>query len=81
MNALCPSKKWTTKLSSAGLVYYHFGERLIKQLMDCPEPDDRVVQTLYNKVYGCFMEEIDAIDNGINIADGELRYTSESHIS
>ncbi|KAH9496857.1 UPF0160 protein myg1, mitochondrial [Bulinus truncatus] len=24
MNSLCPEKKWVTKLSSAGLVYYHF---------------------------------------------------------
>ena len=25
-NSLDSSKKWTTKLSSAGLVYFHFGE-------------------------------------------------------
>lgn len=81
MNALCPSKKWTTKLSSAGLVYYHFGERVLRQLMDSPEADVHVVQVLYDKVYDCFVEEVDAIDNGINIADGELRYRISTNLS
>ena len=33
MNSLNPKKKWTTKLSSAGLVYLHFGEKIIAQLI------------------------------------------------
>ena len=31
MNSLDSKKKWTTKLSSAGLVYFHFGREVWRQ--------------------------------------------------
>ena len=33
MHSLRPEKPWQTKLSSAGLVYLHFGRQLISQLL------------------------------------------------
>ncbi len=33
MSSLKPGKKWTTKLSSAGLVYAYFGQKIIAQLI------------------------------------------------
>ena len=65
MSSLSAGKKWTTKLSSAGLVYYHFGHRVIAELT-ARAPDDRVVHALFDKVYENFVEEVDAIDNGID---------------
>ena len=65
MSSLCPAKKWTTKLSSAGLVYYHFGHRVIAELTGRAS-DDRIVQVLFDKVYENFVEEVDGIDNGID---------------
>jgi len=65
MSSLCPSKKWTTKLSSAGLVYFHFGHRVIAELTS-RSSDDPVVNTLFDKVYENFVEEVDGIDNGID---------------
>jgi uncharacterized UPF0160 family protein len=35
--------------------------------------EDHVTETIYDKVYEHFVEEIDAIDNGVNQFDGEPR--------
>ena len=35
--------------------------------------DDPVTDIIYDKVYENFVEEIDAIDNGVNQYDGEPR--------
>ena len=34
---------------------------------------DADVEVIYDKVYENFVEEVDAIDNGINIAEGKQR--------
>lgn len=52
-----------TKLSSAGLVYKHFGLEIVAGLMGKPA-SDAAVETVYLAVYRQFMEAIDAIDNG-----------------
>lgn len=49
MSSLCPGKPWQTKLSSAGLVYLHFGHKLLAQLLGADE-EDSVVGVLYDKV-------------------------------
>lgn len=102
---------WVTKLSSAGLVYFHFGQRIVAAiagmtlypllvdylyiffLISIPSPpvitqpfsfdlpalyqgapvDSDVTNTLYTKVYENFIEEVDAIDNGIATSDGPMR--------
>ncbi|CAH1786744.1 unnamed protein product, partial [Owenia fusiformis] len=73
MHSLRPEKKWVTKLSSAGLVYLHFGERIIAKLI-AKTVDDDITKTIYDKVYEQFVEEIDAVDNGVSQTDGESRY-------
>ena len=40
MSSLIPDKPFETKLSSAGLVYVHFGKKLIAQLIEKPEDHD-----------------------------------------
>ena len=73
MNTLHPSKPWVTKLSSAGLVYLHFGHRLVSQVLKTKE-NDAVTNEIYDKIYEKFIQEIDAIDNGISQSDDEPRY-------
>ena len=73
MHTLNPEHKWVTKLSSAGLVYYHFGQQIIAQMIGS-KITDNITKVIYNKVYELFVEEIDAVDNGISTADGELRW-------
>lgn len=79
-HSLCPEKQWVTKLSSAGLVYLHFGRRLLAQLTQLKE-DDKQLEALYDKVYENFVEAVDAVDNGISQYDGEARYTVSSTLS
>ncbi|KAJ5369616.1 UPF0160 protein MYG1 [Penicillium cosmopolitanum] len=60
--------KHETKLSSAGLVYMHFGRAIIAQHLSLPE-DHADVDLLYEKLYTDFIEAIDANDNGISAYD------------
>ncbi|OBZ78890.1 hypothetical protein A0H81_01168 [Grifola frondosa] len=54
-----------TKLSSAGLVYKHFGKDIIAGRLQLLL-DDAKVDTLWLKMYKEFVEAIDGIDNGIS---------------
>ncbi|OWM72201.1 hypothetical protein CDL15_Pgr018085 [Punica granatum] len=73
---------FSTKLSSAGLVYKHFGKEIIAKELQVDEehPD---VHRLYLALYKSFMEAIDAIDNGINQYDTDQppRYVNNTHLS
>lgn len=73
LNSLDSKFPFVTKLSSAGLVYYHFGHRVLAQILNVPE-DHSSLKALYLKVYQNFMEEVDAGDNGISAVDGVPRY-------
>ncbi|OBT50044.1 hypothetical protein VE04_09350, partial [Pseudogymnoascus sp. 24MN13] len=57
-----------TKLSSAGLVYMHFGKAIIAQSLGVEESADEVT-ILWNKIYEDFIEALDAHDNGISAYD------------
>ncbi|AMD22229.1 HGL111Cp [Eremothecium sinecaudum] len=63
------SNAYKTKLSSAGLVYKHFGKNVIKAV--CPEIKPEEVDTIYEEVYKEFIEAFDANDNGISNFDIE----------
>ncbi|XP_041366092.1 MYG1 exonuclease-like [Gigantopelta aegis] len=80
MNSLMPKKKWTTKLSSAGLVYVHFGHQVVGKLLGL-KPADHITDVIYDKVYENLVEEIDAIDNGIHQTDGIPRYHISTDLS
>lgn len=64
-----------TKLSSAGLVYMHFGKAIIAQHMGLSAGHGDV-QTLYEKLYADFIESLDAHDNGISVYDPEAIATA-----
>ncbi|KAL8726000.1 MAG: hypothetical protein Q9166_007002 [cf. Caloplaca sp. 2 TL-2023] len=56
----------STKLSSAGLIYLHFGKAIIAQRTGLnPESEDTDI--LWRKLYAEFIEAIDANDNGISV--------------
>ncbi|XP_053564285.1 MYG1 exonuclease [Bombina bombina] len=80
MHSLFPEKPWSTKLSSAGLVYAHFGNQILATLL-VTEEEDPIIPVLYDKMYESFVEEIDAIDNGISQYDGEPRYSVTTNLS
>lgn len=62
---------FNTKLSSAGLVYKHFGHQVLAEILKEKE-DSPVVQESYNYVYKTFVEAIDANDNGISVYDPSI---------
>ena len=53
-----------TRLSSAGLVYKHFGKEILSKMLEIDLKDEKNLQTVYLQVYKHFMEAIDANDNG-----------------
>ncbi|KAI6092155.1 metal-dependent protein hydrolase [Hypoxylon rubiginosum] len=57
-----------TKLSSAGLVFLHFGRAIVAQRLNKAEDSDEV-GILWNKLYESFIEALDAHDNGISAYD------------
>ena len=70
---LVPSKKWNIKLSSAGLVYVHYGKRVIECLLSkFGANDEKLVEILYDRMYENFVIEIDAIDNGVEQAENKV---------
>jgi len=74
-----------TKLSSAGLVYAHFGKQVISQLLHIDETTNVTQQTnielMFERVYEQFIEEIDGTDNGVEPYDGRPRYKLTTSIS
>ncbi len=73
---------YSTRLSSAGLIYKHFGRDILKNILQRQVSEETLadpsfLDTCFDKVYKNFMEHIDAIDNGVTVADTELKY----HIS
>ena len=88
-HSLDPSKPWTTKLSSAGLIYVHYGKQVIRAVMekiakekeDNSEIPESVVALISDKVYENLIEEIDAVDNGISVSDDVPRYKITTTLS
>lgn len=78
-------KRTRTKLSSAGLVYKHYGPDIIRSVAEKAQLkiDDHQIDLLYLKVYDAFVEAIDAVDNGINMYHSEQppRYEASTDLS
>ncbi|VDP92624.1 unnamed protein product [Echinostoma caproni] len=70
-----PSTKWDIKLSSAGLIYVHYGPKVLACITGVPEVDPMI------DVYAAFISEIDAIDNGVQETDSVPRYTIHTGLS
>lgn len=69
MQSLGIFENHTIRLSSAGLVYAHYGKEVIASILKAQEPKPDAIELLYKKLYQCFVESIDAIDNGVNQFD------------
>ncbi|KAI8476418.1 MAG: metal-dependent protein hydrolase [Monoraphidium minutum] len=56
---------FATKLSSAGLVYKHYGRAIVAQRMGLGE-DHADVTAVWLELYKSFIEAVDGVDNGVN---------------
>lgn len=72
------SADFHTKLSSAGLIYKHFGKEIINEVLKLSNTAD--VDLLYVKIYKEFIEALDANDNGINnyASDAEKKFNDRN---
>ena len=74
---------FVTKLSSAGLIYKFFGREIIKNTCKSEwnkDLSDKVIDQIYEKIYKQLIREIDAIDNGVDMAE-EMVYTVNTNLS
>ncbi|XP_012263759.2 MYG1 protein C27H6.8 [Athalia rosae] len=68
------------KLSSAGLIYCHFGEEVIKELIPgVTDECDR--RNIFKRVYDTLIKEVDAVDNGVPMFAGEPVYRINTGLS
>eukprot|EP00762_Andalucia_godoyi_P001466 ANDGO_00299.mRNA.1 UPF0160 protein C27H6.8 len=88
-----PSRR-TTKLSSAGIVFKLYGKEIIANLLQVQslpshdgdggagggEYSEEDVSMMVEKAYSGFIEHVDAIDNGVDVAE-ETRYAMSSVLS
>lgn len=65
-----PGYDWTIKLSSAGLIYCHFGHEILRSILS-DVTEDRVIDEIFKKIYDTLIKEIDGIDNGVPMYDAE----------
>ncbi|KAF9569590.1 metal-dependent protein hydrolase [Agrocybe pediades] len=63
---------YETKLSSAGLVYKHFGKEVIANKIQLPITDAKV-EVLWLKLYREFIEALDGIDNGVSQYPSDIK--------
>nr|VZI38925.1 unnamed protein product [Spirometra erinaceieuropaei] len=75
-----PHLEPVVKLSSAGLIYAHFGKRIISEIAGRLY-SDADLETLFNQVYKSFISEVDAIDNGVPISDSPTAYQISTGLS
>ena len=71
---------FTTKLSSAGLVYKHFGREIVANVLGWKQGDERV-EKIFLKMYKTFIEAVDANDNGVNQYDTDAPQKYEVNTS
>ncbi len=70
----------TTKLSSAGLVYKHFGREVLENVLK-KSGITLHADAIYKPVYDAFIEAVDAVDNGVSIQEGIPKYRSSTDLS
>jgi len=73
---------FNTKLSSAGLIYKHYGKEIIASRLQLAHEDPKV-EILWLKVYKEFIEAIDGIDNGVQQYPADIvpKYKSSTNLS
>lgn len=62
------------RLSSAGLIFKHYGAEVVKAVAGDAVADEKTLAKLVLRTYDSFVREQDAIDNGVEVAEGTLRY-------
>ncbi|XP_053969695.1 MYG1 protein isoform X1 [Anastrepha ludens] len=78
--------EYKIRLSSAGLIYVHYGERIIESILQKHKEaalSPKNLKLSFIQIYQNFISEIDAIDNGVPMYEnvGEPLYRISTHLS
>eukprot|EP00922_Rhytidocystis_sp_ex-Travisia-forbesii_P028374 GHVS01041638.1.p1 GENE.GHVS01041638.1~~GHVS01041638.1.p1 ORF type:complete len:373 (-),score=57.71 GHVS01041638.1:480-1478(-) len=73
-NRLCPSF-----LSSAGLIYKHYGKQILQTAFSVS--DEKLLNVLYMKLYDNLVESVDAVDTGVAVCEGTPKYKVTTSLS
>jgi len=68
-----------TKLSASGLVYRHYGKKVIQA--HYPSLSNDNLDIVYVKLYNSLLEALDAIDTGVEISTGEQVWNDTTGLS
>lgn len=79
MSTLSGELDGTVRLSSAGLVYHHFGKQVLQRILDSTDED--LIKYVYKRIYNSIVQEIDGIDNGIPAHPDQPLYTIHTDLS
>jgi uncharacterized UPF0160 family protein len=76
------SSEYDIKLSSAGLIYKHFGKQVIANILNWPI-DKPELELVYQKVYDGLILMFDGVDNGVNQYPGDVapKYVDGTNIA
>lgn len=76
------TQKYSTKLSSAGLIYKHFGREVVAVIAGMKDKQADV-DTIYRRMYEDFVEAFDGVDNGVSQYPADIKpaYRSSTDIS
>ncbi|KAJ3129642.1 hypothetical protein HK098_000793 [Nowakowskiella sp. JEL0407] len=66
------SPKYDVKLSSAGLIYKHFGRQVIANILKWSEKDEKT-ELIFLKIYNDFILAFDGVDNGVTQYPTEIK--------
>jgi len=66
------------RLSSAGLIYKHFGKEVISTILGS---DPTTTEIVFQNIYTNFIEALDGIDNGINVTQEAPKYRVTTDLS
>lgn len=77
------------RLSSAGLVYRHFGKEVVKNLTTKyvemyklnVEVNERTIDLVYHRLYDHFIQGMDGVDNGVNQYPTDVKPKYPEHTS
>jgi len=77
------SDKYSIPMSSVGMVYKHFGKEILSTIIKKMEieTNEEDLDMLYDTVYRSFVQEIDAIDNGIDFQTSVPKYNIYTYLS
>jgi len=75
--------QYETKLSSAGLIYKHFGREVIASVIQGTKTElpSHISEVIFQKIYKSFVESIDGIDNGVSVSESPLKYRITTDLS